>query len=89
MVERSFVRNPDAISSETPDNIVALDPGSGDCYAFSGPSARIWAMLETPVTATQIVDKLVAEFDITADACRSEVDAYLARLEAEGLAGPA
>lgn len=83
--EHAFVRSADVISSETPTAVVALEIKSGDCYAFEGPSARIWELLEQPISASQMVSQLVGEFDIAEDVCRVEVDAHLARLETEGL----
>jgi hypothetical protein len=83
--ERAFVRNSKVISSETPDAVIALYIQSGDCYAFEGPSARIWQLLEQPFSATQLVAQLVREFDVAEAACRAEVDAYLAKLKREGL----
>ena len=83
---RAYVRNSDVISSETPDAIVALHADSGDCYSFTGPSARIWTLLEQPITEDQTVATLVREFAIDEAACRAEVRAYLAKLEREDLA---
>jgi hypothetical protein len=83
--ERAFVRSADVISSQTADTTVALYIESGDCYAFSGPSARIWELLEKPISPSQTVAALMREFTIAEDACRAEVQAYFAKLEREGL----
>lgn len=87
--ERAYIRSPQVISSETSDETVALHIGSGDCYAFAGPSARIWALLDQPLGANALCDRLVREFDIAAETCLAEVSAYLAKLESEGLVRPA
>jgi len=91
MVEQSplhepiFQRRPDLIGSPTPEALVVLDVQSGDFYSFSGPSARIWELLEAPISASEAVARLISEFDIDEHSCRAEVEAHLARLESEGL----
>ena len=84
-----MMRNPDVLHSRSGDVTVALYVESGDCFSFTGPSARIWELLETPISAREIAAQLVGEFAIDDDACLAETLAFLDDLRAEGLVRPA
>ena len=81
----AFVRTPDVLHSRSGGVTVALSIGSGDCFSFSGPSGRMWDLLETPQTPRELARQLVREFEIEEDACLAETLEYLGKLQAEGL----
>jgi uncharacterized lipoprotein len=78
-------RQAEVLSTQTPDETLALDIVSGSCFAFDGPSARIWALIETPIEVRQLVRQLVEEYDIEESDCREQTMAYLKKLMAEGI----
>lgn len=80
-----FARNEDIVSTEADGTVFALNPEHGHCYLFSGPSARIWGLLEERATLDGLVRVLVSEYAIDEAACREEVAGYLASLQAEEL----
>ena len=82
---RAFVRNEEIVSTEADGTVFALNPEHGHCYSFSGPSARIWGLLEQTATLDGLARVLVSEYAIDEAACRDQVASYLASLEAEGL----
>ena len=81
----AFVRNPDVLHSRSGEVTVALFVESGDCFSFGGPSARIWELLETPVTPRELARQLVREYAIDEEACLAQALEYLGKLQAEGL----
>jgi len=81
-------RSPDVLHSRVEDTIYALDTGSGSCFAFRGPSARLWELLEEPLTAADAAGRLIREFEVEEGRCRNEVAAHLAQLHEEGLVIP-
>jgi hypothetical protein len=78
-------RKGDVLFSATDKEILALDVVTGDCFAFAGPSARIWELLEQPISASEAAGRLIEEYAVDADACRSEVLAHIQKLHGEGL----
>ncbi len=46
--------------------------------------ARIWEIIETPKALPDICEALAAEFETTPEACRGEVEGFLAELEQRG-----
>lgn len=78
-------RLPDVLHSRMDATVFALDVGSGNCFSFDGPSARLWDLLEQPITATDAACRLTQEYAVDKDLCRAEVTAYFRRLRDEGL----
>ena len=78
-------RLPDVLHSRMDATVFALHVGSGTCFSFDGPSARLWDLLEHPVTAADAARLLTQEYEIDEAACREEVTAYFRRLRDEGL----
>jgi len=73
------------LSSQSPEEILAMDVESGSCFAFNGPSGRIWGLLETPRRIRDIVGLLVDEYEIDEAACTDQTIAYLDKLLSEDI----
>ena len=78
-------RLPDVLHSRMDATVFALDVGSGNCFSFDGPSARLWDLLEQPISAADAARRLTGEYDVNERQCRDEVTAYFRRLRDEGL----
>jgi hypothetical protein len=78
-------RDTEVLSTQAPDETLAMDIASGTCFAFTGPSARIWALIETPIGVRQLVRRLVEEYEIEEADCLDQTMAYLQKLLAEGI----
>lgn len=64
--------------------LVMMSVGKGSYVGLNEVGARIWQLLETPMALPALCAALALEFDVTAEACRPEVEAFLAELEAQG-----
>jgi hypothetical protein len=78
-------RKVEVVSSKTPSEMLVLDIDGGTCFAFQGPSARIWELLETPIGIGDLVDRLVEEYAVEIVDCRDEVLTHLNKLRLEGI----
>ena len=47
--------------------------------------AFIWQQLQNPCTAEEIVTALLAEYDVSADVAKADVDTYIATLREKNL----
>ena len=83
--DKLYMRKPEVIHSAMPDRVLALHIETGNCFAFGGPSARLWDLLEQPLTAAEAARRLVQEYEIEEEACRAQVSDHLHNLHAEGL----
>lgn len=69
-----------------PDSLALLDLGKGRYYGLDGSGLRIWQLIETPTSLDAVSECLQQEFEVDAEVCRREVEAFVTRLVSEGLA---
>jgi hypothetical protein len=80
-----YTLNPRALCRVVDDEAVALDLDAGQYYGLNAVGTRIWQLLEEGRSVGAICDALVEEFDVTPDAVRPDVDAFINDLLAKGL----
>ena len=64
---------------------IVLNLKSGIYYSLDEVGARIWALLEQPITITAIRDAILSEYEVQAEACESDVLAFIEEMDAAGL----
>lgn len=78
--EQKLVRSDAALSRKVDDEWVMFHPGEGKYFALGSVGARIWELLENPVTETEIQERLLAEYSVEPERCRQEVETFVAQL---------
>lgn len=78
-------RAQDLISTELDQETVLMSIDAGAYYGLKGPAQSIWSNLETPLTFSALVDRLVKEYSVTQEACSEDLQQFLAKMEREGL----
>ena len=58
---------------------------SGVYYSLDEVGARIWALIEQPITITAIRDAILSEYEVQAEACERDVRAFIEGMDAAGL----
>lgn len=79
------VRAETAISTEIDGELVALDVTKGVCYGLNRMGTRIWNLIETPRSAQEIADILLADFDVPQETCLGQTLNLLNELAAAEL----
>lgn len=74
-----------AVSAEIDGEIVALDINTGICYGLDPIGSRIWQLIESSDTVSDICAKLETEYDVDAETCHEHVVDLLHALQAENL----
>ena len=64
---------------------VMMDIMSGKYYNLGEVGGRIWGLLEEPMTVNALVQKLTAEYDVSAAQCRADIEPFLNTLLDRGL----
>ena len=64
---------------------VMMDIMTGKYYNLGQVGGRIWELLEEPMTLSALVYKLTAEYDVSAEQCRTDVEPFLNTLLERGL----
>lgn len=54
-------------------------------YVLNGIGARVWQLLERPITVATVLEQLMREFAVDAQTCELEVREFLLQLHAAAL----
>ncbi len=60
---------------------VMVDFNSGKYFLLKGTANDIWDAMEDGVTSDEIVAKLLEEYDVEEEVCRTEVESLLRKME--------
>ncbi|MDP8924736.1 MAG: PqqD family protein [Chloroflexota bacterium] len=83
---RRAVINGSVAGAELGDELVLLNVETGVYFGLDAVGADIWKLLAKGATESEIVDRLLAEYDVEPGRLRAELAAFLAALEDKGLA---
>jgi hypothetical protein len=65
------------------DELVTLSIESGKYFIMDEIGARVWELLEQPVTVSALCSQLTEEYDVEASQCQQDVLAFLTELLAQ------
>jgi hypothetical protein len=70
------------------EEIIAIDLESGAYFAMDDVAAHIWSALGDGATVDDLTEHVVAQYDVSADRARPDVDAFVNQLVRDRLAEP-
>jgi hypothetical protein len=73
------------VSSELAGGVIMLDLKSGVYYGLEDVGARIWALLQEPISVSNIRDILLDEYDVSAEQCERHLLQLLEEMESRAL----
>jgi hypothetical protein len=79
------VRDQNVLSSSVEEQAVLLNLEKGSYYTLDAVGADIWQMLHEPITVSEIITRLLQDYDITPAQVENDVLELLADLGREGL----
>ena len=74
----------DWLAAKVGDELVMMSAQKGNYIGLSEVGARIWELIETPQDVDTVCSQLQKEYDVTAEACRVEVETFLNELVKHG-----
>jgi hypothetical protein len=83
--ESKLSRVENLLSTELDQETVLMSIDAGAYYGLEGPARCIWEILETPLTFSALVDRLVQEYRVSRETCAADVEKFLGEMEREGL----
>lgn len=83
--DMEWTRTASVVSAEVGGEVVALDADKGVCFGMNPIAARIWQLVERPITVEQLCALLTAEFEVAPDICERQTLDFLNSLLVEGL----
>lgn len=75
----------DVLASEFGDELIILNLRDGVYYGLEDVGARIWQLLQRPISVAALRDALVTEFEVDPARCEQDVLTLLADLAGKGL----
>ena len=73
------------LSTELDQETVLMSIDAGAYYGLVGPARSIWEILETPLTFSALVDRLVEEYQVSPETCAADLERFLSEMVREGL----
>lgn len=83
--ESRIVVSKDQVSCDLSGEAAILNLRNGVYYGLNPVGARIWNLLQEPVTFAEIRDALLREYDVEGPALESDMRELLAQLTDQGL----
>ena len=85
MTNMIYQRNSETISGRLHDELVMMDIQKGKYFSLNQVATQIWDLLEKPTSLDEICNTLMAEYDIKAEQCISDVQSHLNEMQKLGL----
>jgi hypothetical protein len=79
------VASKDQVASDLGGETVLLSMKTARYYGLADVGARIWSLVQEPVSVNVICDAIAREYDVTRDRCEADVVPFLAHLAEQGL----
>lgn len=73
------------LSTDLHNETVLMSLESGSYYGLEGPARRIWELLATPRTLSDLSLELSREFQVTPEQCAEDILPFIQELCREGL----
>lgn len=80
-----LTRKPDIYTAQMNGETVMMDADAGKYYNLGEVGGRIWELLETPITMNDLVEKLTAEYDVSAEQCAKDIVPFIEKMLEAGL----
>jgi len=84
-LETSLARSVQVLYSEIDGDVTMMSVETGKYYSLRAVGARIWSLLERPMSPGQICDQLMAEYRVGREQCEVEVMRVLQHMASEGM----
>jgi hypothetical protein len=78
-------RNASLLFADAGDELVMMNVDAGLYYSLDAIGRRIWELIETPARISEVCDRLLAQYDVTPEACRQQVTEFFDELAAQGI----
>jgi hypothetical protein len=70
-------RNPKLLANQMDGEIVMMSIDNGEYYGLDEVGSRIWEIMENPVSIHNLVEQLMAEFEVDYDDCLRDTKEFL------------
>ena len=75
-----IARNEEIMASDMDNEIVMMNIETGKYYNLGKTGSAIWGVLEKPMSVGELIEKLVALYDISREQCEKDTLPFLTKL---------
>ena len=76
-----YIQNKKIHTTEFEDSLMMMSIEAGKYFELNPVSRRIWELLAEPHTQDEIIAKLLEEFEVSEEECRTDVTEHLELLK--------
>ena len=76
-----YVQNKEIFTTDLQESLMMMSVQAGKYFELNPVSKRIWELVEQPQTEEQIIAKLLEEFEVSEEECRTDVSEHLELLQ--------
>ena len=87
MIEDSTIlkRKSEILSSDMDGETVMMSVENSEYYSLSPIGTRIWEIVEQEISYKDLISKLMSEYKVDADTCKSDTEEFINELINKGL----
>ncbi len=79
------VASKEQLSTPGGDEVVIAGLRKGNYYALDAVGARIWQLVQAPVSVTELRQRIAEEYDVSAERCEADLLVLLDAMAEQGL----
>jgi hypothetical protein len=84
-LQTALARSEGILYSEVDGDVTMMSVENGKYYSLRDVGARIWSLLERPMSPEQICNQLMAEYRVDRERCEGEVIRVMRQMASEGI----
>ena len=73
-------RNKEVFASEIDEEVVMMNVDTGRYYGMDTVGSRIWELIAEEIQVKDVIEKLMEEYDVSEEQCKSDVIEFLSEL---------
>ena len=78
-------RNPEVCAAELDGDICLFEPVKAEYLNLNATGSAIWNLLEEPTELAPLIASLLSRYDVDADTCRQETEAFISEAIKRGM----
>jgi hypothetical protein len=78
-------RNPDICAAELDGEVCLYNPENAEYLNLNGTGSYIWTLLDSPAELDALISNLQQRYNVDADTCRVETEAFVAEALQRGM----
>ena len=83
-----YKRNIDVVAANLDGELVMMSIQAGNYYGVGGVGTLIWELLDQPRSQDELVDAVIAAYDVERERCAADVGAFVEELTGLNLIEP-